>query len=276
MKIFSSLFIIGTMFLACGGSSNNKFIEEDYDGKVEEVIVESAKSSSIENSNATIEPKIIKESHLRFETSSLENTHQSILSLLETNKGFIQRDETSKNYGSVERSLIIRIPTKGFQNVIDTLTKQVKVFDRKEISQRDVTEEFIDLEARLHAKLKLETRYLELLAKAKNVKEILEIEREIAKIREEIEAKQGRLKYLQNKVSLSTIYISFYETVEFKKAESKTYLSRVIKALKGGFTGIGNFIIGVLYLWPFIIIGILVFLFIRNRIRKRNHTKQQK
>lgn len=275
MKIFGNLFIVGTMFLACSGGSNESY-SKDYNSDAKEVIVESTRTSSIEGSENEIEPKIIKESHLRFETSSLEKTHQSILNLLESNKGFIQRDETSKNYGSIERSLVVRIPTQGFQNVIDTLTKQVKVFDRKEISQRDVTEEFIDLEARLNAKLKLEARYLELLSKAKNVKEILEIEREIAKIREEIEAKQGRLKYLQNKVSLSTIYISFYETVEFEKAESKTYLSRVVKAIKGGFTGIGNFIIGVLYLWPFIIIGILVFLFIRNRMRKRNHTKQQK
>ncbi len=273
MKILGSLFIVGTMFLACSGGSGDNYSKDYSEEDAQGLIVESSRTSSIENSENQIEPKIIKESHLRFETSSLEKTHQSIIKLLEVNKGFIQRDETSKNYGNIERSLVIRIPTKGFQNVIDTISNQVKVFDRKEISQRDVTEEFIDLEARLNAKLKLEARYLELLSKAKNVKEILEIEREIAKIREEIEAKQGRLKYLQNKVSLSTIYISFYETVEFDKAESKTYLSRVVKALKGGFTGIGNFIIGILYLWPFIIIGILIFLFVRNRIRRKKIKK---
>jgi hypothetical protein len=275
MKILGSLFIVGSMFLACsGGSDSYKYESDSEEYATNELVIESSKTSSRENSTTEIEAKIIKESNLRFETSSLEKTHQSIINLLKANKGFIQKDETSKNYGNVERSLVIRIPTKGFQNVIDTLTKQVKVFDRKEISQRDVTEEFIDLEARLKAKLKLEARYLELLAKAKNVKEILEIEREIAKIREEIEAKQGRLKYLKNKVSLSTIYISFYETVEFQKAESKTYLSRVVKALKGGFTGIGNFIIGILYLWPFIIIGILVFLFIRSRMKNSSQTKK--
>lgn len=267
MKILSSLFIVGTMFLACGGgNSNDNYSTESVSDNEKAVFVTDELILSPPSPEQPIESKIIKESNLRFETASIEKTHQTIVKLIAAHKGFIQRDETSKNYNTLERNLTIRIPTEGFQPVLNALEKDVKVFDRKEVSQRDVTEEFIDLEARLKAKRKLEARYLELLKKAKNVKEMLEIEREVAKIREEIEAKQGRLKYLQNKVSLSTIQISFYETVAFEKAESQTYFSRVIKALKGGFTGIGEFIIGILYLWPFILIGIIFFIFIKRKI----------
>lgn len=273
MKIIGYFFMIGTMFLGCGGgSSNGNYSSEgDYNEGVEEVVMQSKDAiQGVPTPENQTEVKIIKQSNLRFVTASIEKTYKSVFELVQRNKGFIQRDQTSKNYSSIERSLTIRIPTDGFQPVLDGISNDVKVFDRKEISQRDVTEEFIDLEARLKAKRKLETRYLELLKKAKNVKEILEIEREVAKIREEIEAKQGRLKYLQNKVSLSTINISFYETVAFEKAQSQTYFSRVVKALKGGFTGIGEFIIGLLYLWPFILIGILLFIFIRRRLSKKN------
>jgi len=269
MKTLVSLFFIGIIFLGCRGSSNKSYSPEGDYGGVEEVVMESkVVTQGIPTPENQTTSKIIKESNLRFETASIDKTYKSIVELLEKHKGFIQRDQTSKNYNTVERNLTIRIPTDGFQPVLDGIAQDVKVFDRKEISQRDVTEEFIDLEARLKAKRRLEARYLELLKKAKNVKEILEIEREVAKIREEIEAKQGRLKYLQNKVSLSTIHISFYETMEFEKAKSQAYFSRVIKALKGGFTGIGEFIIGVLYLWPFILIGIALFIFIRRKIRK--------
>ena len=263
MKILGSLLVIGTMFLACNGSPNDNYSEEPVRVMSEKAVFT---TDQIEVQEPQQDLKIIKESNLRFETASIEKTHQTIVKLLEKHRGFIQRDETSKNYNSIERNLTIRIPTDGFQPVLDGISQEVKAFDRKEISQRDVTEEFIDLEARLKAKRKLETRYLELLAKAKNVKEMLEIEREIAKIREEIEAKQGRLKYLQNKVSLSTINISFYETVVFEKAQSQTYLSRVGKALKGGFTGIGEFIIGILYLWPFILLGVIFFIFIKRKV----------
>lgn len=251
------------LFLSCENTRHDGVSSKEYGGDMEEMVSEDM--LMIEQKPETTS-KIIKESNLRFETPSIEKTHQTIVSLLKKHKGFIQRDQTSKNYNTVERNLTIRIPTDGFQPVLDGIAQGVKAFDRKEISQRDVTEEFIDLEARLKAKRKLEERYLELLKKAKNVKEMLEIEREVAKIREEIEAKQGRLKFLQNKVSLSTIHVSFYETVAFEKPQSQTYFSRVLKALKGGFTGIGEFIIGVLYLWPFILGGTLFFFFIRRKI----------
>ncbi|PHR73292.1 MAG: hypothetical protein COA67_03620 [Lutibacter sp.] len=253
------------MFLGCNGNSDYNDSGESARAS-EKTVFMTDQIEVFESPQLQEDSKIIKESNLRFETASIENTHQTIVNLLEKHKGFIQRDQTSKNYNTIEKDLTIRIPTDGFQPTLDGIAQDVKAFDRKEISQRDVTEEFIDLEARLKAKRKLETRYLELLKKAKNVKEMLEIEREVAKIREEIEAKQGRLKYLQNKVSLSTINVSFYETVAFEKAQSQTYFSRVIKALKGGFTGIGEFIIGILYLWPFILIGVIFFIYIRKKV----------
>ena len=238
-------------------------LEADYDFSVQN----NERIKPLEKTN--LDSKIIKESHLRFETSSIEKTFETISSWLKQNKGFIQSDKTTKNYGNLERTMVIRIPTISFQLVIDSISNSVKVFDRKEISRRDVTEEFIDLEARLKSKRKLEARYLELLPQAKNVKEILEIEREIAKIREEIEAKQGRLKYLEDKVSLSTIYISFYEETNIEKSKSQTFFSRLIKAFKGGFTSVGEFFIGLLYVWPFILIGVFILVFIRKRLRRK-------
>lgn len=268
MKILYTFFLIGTMFLACNNNPNQTYSTSD---EMENVALEPAMKQNIrlENQDQETEAKVIKESVLRFETLSIEKTYNQVKTLVFSNNGIIQKDETNKNYSSIERRLTIRIPTTSFQKVIDTISDQVGVFDRKEISQRDVTEEFIDLEARLKSKRKLETRYLELLVKAKNVKEILEIEREVAKIREEIEAKQGRLNYLLNKVSLSTIQLSFYQQTEIEKPISQSYFNRIVKAFKGGFTGIGNFFIGLLYIWPFIIIGVLGTLFIRRKLQKR-------
>ena len=222
MKILSTFFLIATMFLGCNSNRNSE-TSSDYSEGMEQVALEPSMKQSVQLNGQTqeIEAKVIKESVLRFETLSIEKTYNQVKNLVFSNNGIIQKDETNKNYNSIERRLTIRIPTNSFQKVIDTISNQVRVFDRKEISQRDVTEEFIDLEARLKSKRKLEARYLELLVKAKNVKEILEIEREVAKIREEIEAKQGRLNYLLNKVSLSTIQLSFYEQTEVEKPISQ-------------------------------------------------------
>ena len=182
--------------------------------------------------------------------------------------GYIQNDNTSKEYDRINRSLLIRIPNMNFQPLVDSITKSVKSLDQRDIQLRDVTEEFVDLEARLKAKRKLEERYLQLLVKANSVKDMLEIEHQVAQIREEIEAKQGRLNYLKNKVSLSTIHLNFYEMTQMTIAPSQSYVNRLWRAIKGGFNGIGEFIIGMVYIWPFILIAILIGLFIRNRIRK--------
>ena len=215
--------------------------------------------------------KIIKTSFLSFETDSIEKTFQKIKNDVEKHKGFIQSDNTVKEYNQIRRSLIVRIPTNNFQPIIEHISNDVKTFDRKSISLKDVTEEFIDLEARLKAKKALENRYLQLLNKARNVKEMLEIEREIANIREEIEAKQGRLNYLKNQVSYSTINLEFYEVVPVVKSKSKTYFSKVIYAFKGGFKTLGDFILGLLYIWPFVIILGITLFYIRKRIKKRRN-----
>ena len=103
--------------------------------------------------------------------------------------------------------------------------------------------------------------------KAKTVKEILEIERELSNIREEIEAKQGRLKYLQNKVSLSTINIEFYKLTSSAPVAT-SYGTKMWNAVKGGFDGISIFFLGILYVWPLIVIvGIGIFL-LRRWLKK--------
>lgn len=212
--------------------------------------------------------KIIKESYLEFETNDLDKTFDNIQRYVKQNNGVIQNDNASKNYNRSIRTLIVRVPTNGFQNTIDSISKSVEYFDSKSISSKDVTEEFIDLEARLGAKRVLETRYLQLLSKAKNVKEMLEIERELSSIREEIEAKQGRLKYLNNKVALSTINITFYKTTSSSKI-TQSYGSKMGKALKSGFNGLSYFFLGVLNIWPFLILLSIGIFFIRKWYKKK-------
>jgi hypothetical protein len=146
----------------------------------------------------------------------------------------------------------------------------VAYFDNKEISSQDVTEEYIDIDARLKAKKKLENRYLELLTKATKMSEMLAIEAQLSAIREEIEAKEGQLRYMQNRVSLSTISIEFYKTIAVESGVTISYGAKVWNAIKSGFYGISNYFLGVLECWPFIIIAIALFYFIRKRFKKKN------
>ncbi len=212
--------------------------------------------------------KLIKESYLSYETEDMDQSYTSLATIISKYNGYIQDDNESKGYQRVSRQIVVRLPSENFQNAIDDISKDVPFFDTKRINSRDVTEEFIDLSARLKAKQTLEKRYLELLSKAKNVKEILEIERELSTIREEIEAKQGRLKYLENKVSLSTLTINFYKTTAESRV-TQSYGSKMWKAVKSGFNGLSTFFLSLLHIWPLILIFTAVFVFIKRRFFKK-------
>ena len=274
------------IFLSCGsneydnaGRSNSiagliDISENDYEyTPVEELSFDyNSGYTSKENTTPLKKPispqKIIKTGNLRFETQDLDNTHQKILDAVRRANGYIQRDNTGKNYNSHYHNLTIRIPSENFDTVLQEVSNGVSFFEEKTISQRDVTEEFVDLNARLKAKRTLENRYLELLSKAQNVKEMLEIERELSKIREEIEAREGRLQYLQNQVSESTITIYFYK-VTSESGITVSYGRKMINALKGGWNSISEFFLGLLHVWPFIILVVLGVFLVRRWIKKR-------
>ena len=267
MKLLS-YFLILALPLMCSKGPSKSVEYTEADMEMESVFKEGSSINGIVSiPEEASEQKIIKESYLRFETKDLDKTYLQIKNIITKNKGFIQDDNSNKSYNTITRRLVIRIPTTNFQNAIDSISKNVAYFDTKRISAKDVTEEFIDLEARLKAKQTLEKRYLELLSKAKNVKEMLDIERELSNIREEIEAKQGRLKYLQNKVSLSTLEIEFYKLTS-EAPITTSYGTKMWNAIKSGFNGISLFFLGLLHIWPFIIILGISGFFIRKWIKK--------
>lgn len=153
--------------------------------------------------------------------------------------------------------------------IFPEISEGVGYFERKEISARDVTEEFIDTEARLKNKKILEARYQELLKKATKVSEMLEIEQQLSEVRQEIESNEGRLKYLQSRVSMSTLKVEFYETVAGEKGITISYGTKMKNALAEGFYGISRFFLGLLYIWPLILILVVLIFVLRKRFRRK-------
>ena len=148
---------------------------------------------------------------------------------------------------------------------MDDATKGVERFDNKEINVKDVTEEFLDIQARVKTKKELELRYIDLLKKARNVTEILEIEKQIGLLRAEIESIEGRLKYLEDQVSFSTLTMTFYETVPNESAFGKQFQN----GFRNGIDNLMWFFVGLTNIWPFIVIIIgLVYGFLVYRKRK--------
>jgi hypothetical protein len=103
---------------------------------------------------------------------------------------------------------VLRVPAARFLALLDRL-EGLGVVAEREIKADDVTEQHVDLRARLRNARAVEARLKEMLAKARDVKEALEVERELRRVGEEIERLEGLLKHLESRVAFSTVTVEF-------------------------------------------------------------------
>ncbi len=241
-------------------------MQRSYAPKMENSSV--SEEADISSENINVERKIIKTGRIEFETANAAKTKALIAGKISQLNGWISNESTDRFSpdGETRYNLTIRIPAQHFDMLLDSVSANARKVVFKNINSRDVTEEFIDLEARLSTKKDLENRYKELLQKAVKVEEMLAIEREMGALRSEIESMEGRYKYLKNQVSFSTLDITYYEKV----TKTTGFGSKFIDALGTGWDILLAVLIGLASLWVFIIIGVVVvFFFIKRRRTKR-------
>lgn len=133
--------------------------------------------------------------------------------------------DKAKGYGGylsqrASNSLTVRIPAKEFYPMNDFIRSLGKVRYENATAQ-DVTMQYTDLRIRLDVQLKMLARYEELLKKTVNVKEAVEVERELSRITERVEQLKGQIRYYDNQIGFSTISVSFQEPYSAFTKETK-------------------------------------------------------
>jgi len=220
-------------------------------------------------SDKSIAQKIIRSAEVKFESEDLKKTNDRIVASVKKFGGYLQNDSETKEYSTVSKNILVRIPSKHFDDFLKEISAGVDYFDAKNVTSQDVTSEYIDNASRIKTQKALETRYLQLLGKANKVSEMLEIEAKLSQIREEIEAKEARLNYLQTQVDMSIFDITFYKNLPEKESASVSFGSKIGNALVTGVNGVLDFFIWLLELWPFLIILVALIVFFRKRWRRR-------
>jgi hypothetical protein len=217
--------------------------------------------------------KIIKSATARYKVENVKSATRNIKKIAGRYSAYISDLRYTNDLYKKENRFTIKIPQQYFDSMMDSIGYIVDFVEYENITTKDVTEEYVDIQTRLNTKLEVKSRYEAIMRKnARTIDEILATEEKLRVIQEEIESAQGRLKYLSNKVSYSTIQIDLYETVAYTeepKSYSKTFLSKSKEGLSFGWTVIEGFIVGLLYAWPLLIIGVVVFFLIRKRLRHR-------
>jgi len=102
---------------------------------------------------------------------------------------------------------VVRIPTAGYDRILSRLSSRGKVL--RSFSQiEDVTEQWFDLDGRVRSKRILLERYLAYLRQAKNVEELMQIERQVNDVTTEIEQLEGSFRLLENQIEYSTLTVT--------------------------------------------------------------------
>ncbi|MFK7755306.1 MAG: DUF4349 domain-containing protein [Flavobacteriales bacterium] len=211
--------------------------------------------------------KLIRKADLKFETDSLSLTHLTLIESVKNLGGYVSSENQANGKYVNTAYLNLRVPSENFDALISVCDGLgVKNFDKREISASDVTEEFLDVSARIKTNKELEARYYDLLKMAKNVEEVIKVERELGKLRTIIETAEGRLKYLSDRVSLSTIKVEFYQNIEVPPTIDKRP-NRLVRALSSGWNGLLSFLLVLVRIWPALIIGGVLFYIISKRLR---------
>lgn len=187
--------------------------------------------------------KIIKTASVTIETNNLEKIEQQILSLVNAKNGKVDKvsinvDSKGGKYGNYT----LRVP----QEQLDELIKQIDglpdcIVNQKNLDLQDVTEQYIDINARLENLQRQEVRLREILAKAGTVEEILKIENELTRIRTQIEIITAKLKNLASSIELSTLQLTIRQP---GSTGWSNYGHRLAEAFRDGVEGAGNLSLG--------------------------------
>ena len=217
----------------------------------------------------TAERKIVKKGTIKFETTDVNETKSLITQTVRELNGYISNDNVDGYSNRLEHRLTIRVPADKFDSLLNAISQSVAKLDSKIIEVLDVTEEYIDIEARTKTKKELQNRYVALLERAETVEDILRIKKEIGNLQTEIESVEGRMRYLKDRIAFSTLAVTYYQELQEQETAVPFFVSEFTEGIKNGWDGFLWFIIGLSYCWVFILLAVMFYFVMWWRKKKK-------
>jgi hypothetical protein len=161
---------------------------------------------------STSSSMIIRTGFAGIEVDSLDAAIARVRALAQRVGGFVANTAVQGGKDQLRSaSLEVKVPSDRFDEALAGLSPIGKV-ESVNVNAQDVGEEFVDIAARVENAHRLEARLIALLAnRTGKLQDVLSVERELARVREEIERYEGRMRYLRSRVALSTLTINVHE-----------------------------------------------------------------
>jgi len=203
---------------------------------------------------AGLNKKLIYKANLNMEVEDYGKAQTEIRNLVTMANGYII--EFNENMSQYEQggTFILKVPASGFSPFLNKLEQVKHESLQRSIQGQDVSEEYVDLESRLKAKQLMEAQYTEFMKKATKSNDLVAFANELGSIQESIEQIKGRMRYINQNVSFSTVELRVYQTDESiavkEKKEQGPLLERASDALNGSLNALS-----VMFQWIVVILA---------------------
>ncbi|HYV25249.1 MAG TPA: DUF4349 domain-containing protein [Pyrinomonadaceae bacterium] len=220
--------------------------------------------TAADTASQAFDRKIIRNANLTIEVTSPADIQRRIVSIAESHQGFVVTSEATQRTGDKTKpemtvNLVVRVPAAQFNAAMEEIRGVGQRMIQEKVTGQDVTEEFMDLEARIKNQKALESQFIEIMKRAGKVDDALSVQRELAEVRTDIEKLEGRRRFLENQASLSTINVTLQPPTPIVNATGFWYSVR--SAFSDGMdvaSGVVLFVIrAVIALVPIIVLIVL-------------------
>jgi hypothetical protein len=171
-------------------------------------------SSGHQSAVPQVGPQIVQTARLRLSIAhgSFDDKVDDVHAIVDSYSGFVVNSTASQGSDKrlVQGSLDLRIPAESYEDALARLRQLGKV-EALEESGQDVSQEFVDLNARIRQLRAVEAQLLELLQQADDVPAALAVQNQLSQVQLDLEQARGRLQYLDNRVSYATISLAMHE-----------------------------------------------------------------
>lgn len=233
-------------------------------GEAPPAAAEFARAGGVEPAAApepAAERRIVRTGEMQLAVADLDRARASVLAATKAAGGYVAEDRVAERGWSVQRTLCLRVPAPSFEALVAAVESLGDVGDLH-VAANDVTAQCIDVEARVRAKRQMENRYLELVARATNVAEVMQVERELGGVRADIEAMDSKLRALADQVAMSSLTVTLSAP---RPEHSAATASDFAASLTMGWTILVRSLAAVLVAWPLLAAAALVLAYRRMR-----------
>lgn len=220
--------------------------------------------------------KIIKTASIQLEVNKgeFEKKFFEIATLAEANNGFVSYSQSYSDFeGKLTSGMItIRVEQKNFNAVVNKI-KLLGTIKSVQLGGTDVTQEYVDLESRLKNLQAQAQVLLDLMKKSTKVVDSIEVQRELSKVQGEVEVIKGRMNYIDNMVSFSTIDVSLAEPQAIIDSSEGGFLGAVKRGARGALTVVRGMTTVLIVMSPILILIAIILIIIWQSLRARNRKR---